>query len=197
MLSYLTAEVNFVRAFGNRSLFLVILCAMTRTSDHLGKASAIGLSLDLNPSVIIVFGPFFALMILISLKFEADTLRFAREFVLDEASSASNSAPKTNRTIYMLFAVPCITAVFMTLQFVLNVIPSDTGCAGRDWTHQFIDFSHAGGSASTFCIRDVSNGNPWIYPPEQTYLYIACVAGCALLTYRISKTWLQARGVRR
>jgi len=79
MLSYLNAETGFIRAFANRSLLLIFLCALTRGGDRFGKASALGVSLDLNPGLIVVFGPVLALLLLISLKIEADTLVVARE----------------------------------------------------------------------------------------------------------------------
>ena len=78
MLSYLNAETGFIRAFGNRSLLLIFLCALSRSGDHPGKASALGVSLDLNPGLIMVFGPVLALLFLISLKIESDTLLVAR-----------------------------------------------------------------------------------------------------------------------
>ena len=69
-----------------------------------------------------------------------------------------------------------------------------TAAAGYDWTRQFTDFSFQGGTPSMFCIRDVTDGMPWIYPPAQTYFYVACVAACIYLTYQIIRTWPQARG---
>ena len=78
MLSYMNAETGFIRAFGNRSLLLIFLCALTRGGDRFGKASALGVSLDLNPGLIVVFGPVLALLLLISLKIESDTLVVAR-----------------------------------------------------------------------------------------------------------------------
>ena len=90
MLSYLNAETGFIRAFANRSLLLIFLCALSRGGDRFGKASAFGVSLDLNPGLIVVFGPVLALLLLISLKIEADTLVVAREVVLpkDEPSGS-------------------------------------------------------------------------------------------------------------
>src|SRR6266550_1302630 len=34
---------------------------------------------------------------------------------------------------------------------------------------------------------------PWIYPPVQTYIYVACLAACFYLTYRIAINWAKLR----
>jgi hypothetical protein len=34
---------------------------------------------------------------------------------------------------------------------------------------------------------------PWIYPPVQTYGYVACLAACFYLTYRIAWNWAKLR----
>jgi hypothetical protein len=157
-------------------------------------------SLDLNPGLIVVFGPLLALLLLISLKIEADTLVVAREVVLPKMSSLDPAATKASRWMFVLFAVPCATAIFMTVQFILNVVPSKPGCAGYVWTRKFTDFSIQGGSPSTYCvrnltdgIRNLTDGMPWIYPPVQTYGYVACLAACFYLTYRIARNWAKVR----
>jgi hypothetical protein len=194
MLSYLSAETSFIRAFGNRSLLLIFLCALSRGGDRFGKASALGVSLDLNPGLIAIFGPVLALLFLISLKIEADALLLAREVVLEEISRLNRSATKLSWWVFLLFAVPCATATFMTVQFILNVVPSaKAGCTGYVWTRKFTDFSVQGGSPSTYCIHNLTDGMPWIYPPVQTYLYIACLAACFYLTYLIATNWVKAR----
>ena len=200
MLSYLNAETGFIRAFANRSLLLIFLCALTRGGDRFGKASALGVSLDLNPGLIVVFGPLLALLLLISLKIEADTLVVAREVVLPKMSSLDPAATRASRWVFLLFAVPCATATFMTVQFILNVVPSKPGCAGYVWTRKFTDFSIQGGSPSTYCvrnltdgIRNLTDGMPWIYPPIQTYGYVACLATCFYLTYLIARNWAKVR----
>jgi hypothetical protein len=99
MLSYLNAETGFIRAFANRSLLLIFLCALTRGGDRFGKASALGVSLDLNPGLIVIFGPVLALLLLISLKIEADTLVVAREVVLPKMNHLDPAATKASRWV--------------------------------------------------------------------------------------------------
>jgi hypothetical protein len=193
MLSYLNAETGFIRAFGNRSLLLLFLCLLSRSGDHFGKASALGISLDLNPGLIAVFGPVLALLLLISLKMEADTLLLAREVVLDEATKLNRAAAKPSKWVYALFAVPCLAAVFLTIQFILKVAPSPPGCPDYDWTGKFTDFSFRG-TPSIYCIHDVTDGMPWIYPPFQPYGYFVCIAACAYLTWLIATDWPKFRG---
>jgi hypothetical protein len=193
MLSYLNAEAGFIRAFANRSLLLIFLCALSRGGDRFGKASALGVSLDLNPGLIVVFGPVLALLLLISLKIEADTLLVAREVVLAKMSSLDPAATRASRWVFLLFAVPCAAATFMTAQFILNVVPAKPGCTGYVWTRKLTDFSIQGGSPSTYCIRNLTDGMPWIYPPIQTYGYVACLAACFYLTYRIARNWAKVR----
>ena len=193
MLSYLNAETGFIRAFGNRSLLLIFLCALSRSGDHPGKASALGVSLDLNPGLIMVFGPVLALLFLISLKIESDTLLVAREFVLGKMSHLDPRATKPSRWVFGLFAVPCVTATFMIVQFILNVVPAKPGCAGYVWTRKFTDFSVQGGTPSTYCIHNLTDGMPWIYPPVQTYGYVVCLAACFYLTYLIARNWARVR----
>ena len=193
MLSYLTAETSFLRAFGNRSLLLIFLCALSGGGDRFGKASAFGVSLDLNPGLIAVFGPVLALLVLISLKAEADTLLVAREFVLAKMRYLDPRATRPSKWVFALFAVPCAAATFMTVQFILNVVPSKPGCAGYVWTRKFTDFAVQAGSPSTYCIRNLTDGMPWIYPPVQTYGYLVCLAACFYLTWRIAAGWTRVR----
>jgi hypothetical protein len=194
MLAYLSAETSFLRAFGNRSLLLIVLCALTRTGDSIAKGSVLGVSIDISPAVIIVAGPVLALLLIIALKIEADALLLAREAVLDEASKM----PKlrvTGRSLYVVFAVPTLAASFMTVQFILKLVPSGQ-CDDWNWPRQFRDFSKLSGTPSTFCIGKALPDAPWIYPPWQTYFYVGCVATCAYLTYRMAKDWQKARGGR-
>ena len=193
MLSYLNAETGLIRAFANRSLLLIFLCALSRGGDRFGKASALGVSLDLNPGLIVVFGPVLALLLLISLKIEADTLVVAREVVLPKMSHLDPAATKASRWVFPLFVVPCAAATFMTVQFILNVVPSKPGCAGYVWTRKFTDFSVQGGTPSTYCIHNLTDGMPWIYPPVQTYGYVVCLAACFYLTYLIARNWARVR----
>jgi hypothetical protein len=193
VLAYLSAETSFLRAYGNRSLLLIVLCVLTRSGDSIAKASALGVTLDINPAVIAAFGPVLALVLLISLKVEADTLVLAREAVLEEASALNRRATPYG-WLYLLFGVPAAAAAFMALQFILKLVPSGAGC--NDWSliKQLLDFSYQGGAPSIYCIGDLAHGTPWIYPPLQTYLYIACVGGCAYLTYCIARDWPKLRG---
>jgi hypothetical protein len=194
MLGYLSAETNFIRAFGNRSLLLIVLCVLTRTGDSLAKASAVGVSIDISPAVIIVAGPVLALLLLIALKIEADALLLTREVVLDEASKMTKRWVNSP-WLYLLFAAPSLAAAFMTVQFVLKLVPSNH-CDDWNWTKQFSDFSMQAGTPSTFCIGKALANSPWVYPPWQTYFYVGCVAACAYLTYQIAKNWGKARGGR-
>ncbi|MDY7867100.1 hypothetical protein U0E16_33315, partial [Burkholderia pseudomallei] len=109
MLSYLTAESGFLRAYGNRSLLLLLMCVLVRTGDGGGQAgsagpkvSALGLSIDVNPAVLLWFGPFVALLLVVSLKMEADTLCIAREAILDESSKLKMRV-KVSKWILVLF----------------------------------------------------------------------------------------------
>jgi hypothetical protein len=192
VLGYLNAESSFLRAFGNRSLLLMVLCALTRTGDD-AKAGVLGLSLDINPAVIVVIGPVLALLLLISLKVEADTLLLSREVVLEEASKIRHRS--ISSWVYLLFIVPAAATAFLTLQFILKLVPSDAGCEGWGWIRQFVDFSYPGGTPSKFCIGDVKH-TPWIYPPWQTYFFMFCVLCCGYLTYLIARDWPKARGSR-
>jgi len=189
VLSYLNAETNFLRAYGNRSLLLVVLCCLTRTGDAIGKASLPGLSLDIGPSVIVIFGPVLALLLVISLKTEADTLLIARDAIRDEANGRWR---RVNPWIYVLFAVPALSAAFMFFQFLMKLAPKDR-CSDWSWLNQLTDLSHWHGTPSTYCIGKGAEG-PWIYPPSQSFLYIGCVIVCGYLTYQLSKDWRKARG---
>ncbi|MGA7806322.1 hypothetical protein [Bradyrhizobium sp.] len=191
MLSYLTAETSFLRSFGNRSLLLLVLCVLTRSGESVAKGSGIGVALDINPAVIVVFGPVLALILLVSLKLEADTLLLARETALDETISLQS---EISPWLYLLFSVPAASAAFMAVQFMLKLVPSRPGCDNWSAAKQLSDTAFQGGSASVYCIGNLKQGTPWIYPPAQTYLYIACVAACAYLTWRIAIDWAKARG---
>lgn len=203
MLSYLTAETGFLRAFGNRILLLILMCVLTRTGEAssgasdagVAKLSALGLTLSINSAIVAAFGPFVALLILISLKMEADTLLIGREAVLEDASKLSRTmAP--SRWVYVLFAAPAASALYMALQVVLKLFPEDIGCEKWSWVQQFTEFSHVGGSPSIYCLGNVTKGNPWVYPPLQNYLYVICLGACCYLTYRICVDWPKSRGGR-
>jgi hypothetical protein len=194
MLSYLNSETGFIRAFGNRSLLLILLCALSRGGDRFGKASALGVSFDFNPGLIVVFGPVLALLLLISLKMESDTLLVAREVVLEKMNHLDPHATRASKWVYPLFIVPAAAATFLTVQFVLNVVPAaKPGCTGYVWTKKFTDFSLQGGTPSTYCIHNLTDGMPWIYSPLQTYGYIACVGACCYLTWLIAVSWAKLR----
>jgi hypothetical protein len=190
VLSYFTAETSFLRAFGNRSLLLIVLCCLTRTGEVIGKASVPGLTLDINPSVIVIFGPVLALLLLISLKAEADTLLAAREVVLDEASKVRQRP--IGLWVYLLFTVPALSCAFMFLQFILKLTPKDR-CGDWGWINQLTAFSYWQGTPSSHCIGKGSEG-PWIYPPLQSFLYLGCVVVSGYLTYQLFKDWGKARG---
>jgi hypothetical protein len=192
MLSYLNAEANFIRAFGNRCLLLIFLCALTRTTAS-EKISAFGVSLDISPGVIVVLGPPLALLFLVALKLEADVLLLARESVLEESTKLNWKAEKVSSWVYPLFCVPTVAAAFLTLQFILKLFP--TRCSDWNWIKQFTDFSFWTGNSSVYCIRDQEG--PWIYPPIQTYLYFVCLVACAYLTWQIARDWPRLRGTPR
>jgi len=97
-------------------------------------------SLDLNPGLIVVFGPVLALLLLISLKIEADTLVVAREVVLPKMSHLDPAATKASRWVFPLFVVPCAAATFMTCNSSSTSCRSKPGCAGYVWTRKFTDF---------------------------------------------------------
>lgn len=198
MLSYLTAESGFLRAYGNRSLLLLLMCVLVRTGDVGGQAgsgapkvSALGLSIDINPAVLLWFGPFVALLLVVSLKMEADTLRIARAAVLDESSKLKMRI-KVSTWILVLFYTPTLAAAYLTLQFVLKLFPGGD-CATWNWVRQFYDF---GGWArpSIYCLGDITKGTPWVYVPVQTWVYVMCVAACAYLTRRMELDWKLSRG---
>jgi hypothetical protein len=191
VLSYLSAETSFLRAYGNRSLLLIVLCCLTRTGESIGKATVPGLSLDVGPSLIVIFGPVLALLLLISLKTEADTLLIARDAVRDEANGRWR---RVSRLVYVLFVVPALSAAFISLQYLLKLVPKDR-CNDWSWFNQLADASHWQGTPSTYCIGKGAEG-PWIYPPLQSFLYIGCVILCGYITYQLSKDWSKARGGR-
>lgn len=194
MLAYLKNETDFIRAYGNRGLLLIFLCALTRTGSNIPHASALGLTIDLNPGVIAIIGSVLSLLILISLKLESDTLMTSREAILDEFSELHASSKKIKRLVYALFVVPALCAAFFFLQYVLKVARIDAagGCSYK-WQQHFIDWSGSAG-ASIYCIGNKTEGMPWIYPPWQTYFYIIIVILCGLLSYQICASWQKYRG---
>ncbi|MGR9503665.1 hypothetical protein ACU8MW_08105 [Rhizobium leguminosarum] len=192
MLSYLNAEASFIRAYGNRSLLLIFLCALTRTASS-GKVSALGLSLDMSPALIVVCGPPLALLIVISLKMEADNLYVARNATLEEFSRLPQRGLNPSRWTYVLFVIPPLAALFLTIQFLFNVVPAEPGCQNWNWLRQLTDLSFQGGHPSTLCLRDQQG--PWIYPPLQSYLYIGCVLASAHLAWEVIKKWPTMRAI--
>lgn len=195
MLSYLTAEAAFVRAFCNRSLLLIFLCALTRTGEKLGNASALGLSLNINPGIIVIFGPLLVVFLLVGLKIEADSLRVARDVVLSEATSLPASLKRPGIAVLALFFVPVMSTVFFIIQYLLNVVPHGTACNQYFWK-QFYDPEYLMiGTASTYCVGNISDNMPWIYPPFQIYLYLICLIGSIRMSYAIAKQWSQARAL--
>jgi hypothetical protein len=191
MLAYLNNEVNFLRAFGTRCLLLVFLCALSRTGAGIPHASALGLTIDLNPGVIAIVGAPLALLLLYSLKLEADSLRMARLAILSELVDLHRVAKYKPGAIYLLFCVPFGCAVFLFIQYVLKVTLVSRTCG--DWLWHFIDWGSRFG-ASKYCIGDKTEGMPWIYAPWQTYGYLVVIAVMVFVTYRMAKEWTQYRG---
>ena len=193
MLSYLSAEANFVRAFGNRTLFLIFLCALTRTvPDKPASASAFGLSINLNPGIIAVYGPLLVLLLLVGLRTESDILHVSREAVLAEAGKLPVRVRRVNRAIYGLFWMPTIAAIYMILQYYFNVVPDTPVGCDYERKRQFFETNFLSGSPSMYCIRDIKEGMPWIYMPFQIYIYLGILAGCSYLTWKIIKSWPKA-----
>lgn len=196
MLSYLSSETNFIKAYGNRTLLLIFLCALTRTAEKPASASAFGLSINLNPGIIAVYGPLLALLLIIGLKAEADTLYIARQSILSEIAKLPTSARRVNRAIYALFCMPAITALFLVVQYYQEVVPVTTACTDFDRTRQFYDLAWLSGTGSMYCIRDLKDGMPWIYPPAQIYIYGLITAACLYLTWGIIRNWEKARSAK-
>jgi hypothetical protein len=140
----------------------------------------------------VVFGPILALLLVASLKVEADTLLVARLAILDEASELKLRA-KVSWLVYLLFAVPTAAAAFIAIQFFLQLVPRPEGCEAWSWARHLFDLRYWEGTPSTYCLGNIT-GAPWIYPPLQAYLYLACVSACGYLTYRLAKDWRKARG---
>ena len=89
--------------------------------------------------------------------------------------------------VYLLFVVPALTAAFMTLQFILKLVPQTPGCEGWNWTQQFADFTYQPGSASTYCIRDLKEGGA-------TYWYITSRFGPPSQVIAQTQQWLSDQG---
>ena len=195
MLSYLSAEATFIRAFGNRVLLLIFLCALTRTaSDKAPSFSAFGLSVNLSPGLIAAYGPLLVLLLLVGLKSESDILYVSREAVLADAAKLPARVRRINRAVYGLFWMPVVAAVFMIIQYYTNVVPDTPEGCNFDRLRQFTGKNLNFGVTSLYCIRDIREGMPWIYPPVQIYLYAPILIGCIYLTWKIVRDWPKARG---
>lgn len=151
MLAYLNNEVNFLRTFGTRSLLLLFLCALSRSGAGIPHASALGLTIDINPGVIAIIGPLLSLLLLYSLKLEANSLRMARLPILNEFEDLHGVARYKPGAIYLLFCVPIGCAVFLFIQYVLKVTLVSRTCG--QWQWHFIDWGSPFG-ASKYCIGD-------------------------------------------
>lgn len=194
MLSYLAAESNFVRAFGNRCLLLLFLCVLTRTGETAGKAAVLGIAVDISQGLVVVVGPILALLFLISLKLEADNLIVGRHVTLSEIQDQTLRRFRANPLLYGLFAFPTLAALFLLIQFYQNLVPVDAACPAFDRFRYFYDFrSLQAGFPTKYCIHDISIGMPWIYPPLQLYLYAVVTASCGWLSYRIAREWTRFR----
>jgi hypothetical protein len=197
MQSYLSAESTFLRAFGNRCLLLLFLCVLSRTASTSGRASVLGLSIDVSPGTIVVLGPVLALLFLISLKMEADNLMVARNDLLGQNQRAPRV--RIGWPLYALFGLPTATAAFLFSQYFLKLVPADIPGAPLDECNTFdrsgylFDFRRAG-FPTKYCIGNLpSDGMPWIYPPYQTYGYILLILGCAYLSYVLCRDWRKYR----
>lgn len=190
MLSYISAENSLLRSLGNRCLLLVFLCILTRTGQVAGKASAFGISLEISQGTIVVWGPILAFLILASSKLEADSLVIARRDILEE--SRKFGPMKVSPSAYGLFVIPTISAVFFVVQFFLEVVPAIEGCSGFRSSRYLWDMALFA-QPTTYCIRDITENMPWIYPPFQTYAAFAFVVGCAWLSYSLSRDWKRYR----
>jgi hypothetical protein len=200
MLSYLSNEAGFIRAFGNRSLLLFFLCMLTRSGVPDDKAagaagaaervSVLGLSIDISPGIIVIFGPLLSLLVLLSLKMEADNLAVGRLSVLDDAQNVKPLFQRTKLSVRVLFIAPLIAVLFFFVQYLVDIALNKY--ADFDWKQHF-GFSLKPGPA-IFCIGDLSKGMPLIYPPWQTFAYIVIVCFCVYLTYSIESGWAKYRG---
>lgn len=190
MQSYLSAESTFLRAFGNRCLLLIFLCVLSRTGSTTGKASVLGLSIDISPGTIVVLGPVLALGLLLSLKMEADNLMTARNDLLGQ--NQRTPLIRIGWWIHALFALPTVCAAFLSWQYFTNLVPAGADCPTFNHFRYLTDFG-LGGFATKYCIADITAGMPWIYPPYQTYGYILVVIGCGYVSYRLCRDWKKYR----
>ncbi|WP_140942217.1 hypothetical protein [Prosthecodimorpha hirschii] len=195
MLSYLSAENGFLKTFGNRCLILLFLAILVRTGGELGgKASALGISLDITQGAILSVSPILTLLFMTSLKLEADNLREARKAVTSDFENYKYRFGKNPVIWYFLFLFPAVESLFFTYQFVINLIPASETCAGFSRLRQLTDFSLLSGGPSMFCIGDRAEKMPWIYPPLQSHIYILCTAATGFIGYRIARDWPKFRG---
>ena len=196
MLSYLNAETGFIRAFANRGLLLIFLCALTRGGDQLRQGiGARGVARSQSRSVSWFSVPSLALLLLICAQDRGRPLVVAREVVLPKMNHLDPAATKASGWVFPLFARSRSSRHVhdSAVHPQRLCCPRNRDVAGYVWTRKFTDFSIQGGSPSTYCIHNLTDGMPWIYPPLQTYGYVACLGACFYLTYRIARNWAKLR----
>ncbi len=190
MLAYISAENSFLRSLGNRCLLLLFLCVLVRTGQAAGKASALGISLDISQGTIVILGPLLALLLLASAKLEADGLLVARREILEE--SKKYGIRKINPFTYFLFVTPTAAAIFFVAHFFLKIAPANEGCEGFN-SLRYLGDTSLSGIPTIYCIHNITENMPWIYPPYQTYALFAVVAGCAWFSYAMAQGWKRYR----
>lgn len=195
MPTYLAAESAFLRSLSNRFLFLLFVAALTRMGGDVikGNAAVMGVSLQISQGWLIVAGPVICLLFALVMDNEAESLTVSRYSVLAEVSERRYPG-KRSWLPRILFFSPAAFCLFFTAQFVSNLIPADMSCADHGSLKMLIDFTHVSGCPSIFCIGDVTRNMPWIYPPIQTYLYLAVVVWCVYIGIQTTRTWSKFRG---
>ena len=84
------------------------------------RVSVLGLSIDISPGIIVIFGPLLSLLVLLSLKMEADNLVVGRLSVLDDAQSVKPLFQRTELSVRVLFLAPLIALLFFFVQYLIG-----------------------------------------------------------------------------
>ena len=190
MLAYISAENSFLRSLGNRCILLLFLCVLARTGQAAGKASVLGISLDVSQGTIVVLGPLLALLLLASAKLEADGLIVSRREIFN--GSKNHGLQKINPFAYVLFLTPTTAAIFLGAQFFLKIAPIKEGCDHFEPLRYFWDFS----------LYDSQRYIAFAILPRTCPIFILLTkptssfwlsAGCAWLSYRMVLGWKRYR----
>lgn len=196
MKDYLKDELAFLRGISWHILLLCLACVLVRSAgEHKDPSSIGGIPLQINNVLFVVAAPLYALMVQFIAFVEANSLSVVRRTMIDEMRELWPTFRLQIWGATALLMLPTLISFFLISQFFVMVAPATLVDAAHE-CQQIARSSHfmtyyAG--PSIYCMRNIVEGNPWIYLPFYDVALVLVGAATALLCAMSISRWFSDR----